>query len=168
MVVISSHTNLKRNSGLRLGYAVAQPERLQRWARWRDPWPVNAVASAVGQALLRSPNRYQAWLQRVQRWTALEGSWLHQQLSALPGITPKPSAANYLLIRGERNGEPYSLQPLREALETRHRILLRDCRSFEGLDEAWLRIGYQSRRGNRRIIRAMRQELSSISKPANS
>jgi histidinol-phosphate/aromatic aminotransferase/cobyric acid decarboxylase-like protein len=78
-----------------------------------------------------------------------------------------PSAANYLLIRGERNGEPYSLQPLREALETRHRILLRDCRSFEGLDETWLRIGYQSRRGNQRIIRAMRQELSSINNSAS-
>ena len=167
LVVIRSLTKLYGIAGLRLGYAVAQPERLQRWARWRDPWPVNAVASAVGQALLRRPKRYQAWLQRVQRWTAREGSWLHQQLAALPGITPMPSAANYLLIRGERNGEPYSLQPLREALETRHRILLRDCRSFEGLDETWLRIGYQSRRGNRRIIRAMRQELSSISNPAS-
>ena len=167
LVVIRSLTKLYGIAGLRLGYAVAQPERLQRWARWRDPWPVNAVASAVGQALLRRPKRYQAWLQRVQRWTAREGSWLHQQLAALPGITPMPSAANYLLIRGERNGEPYSLQPLREALETRYRILLRDCRSFEGLDKTWLRIGYQSRRGNRRIIRAMRQELSSISNPAS-
>jgi histidinol-phosphate/aromatic aminotransferase/cobyric acid decarboxylase-like protein len=167
LVVIRSLTKLYGIAGLRLGYAVAQPERLQRWARWRDPWPVNAVASAVGQALLRKPKRYQAWLQRVQCWTALEGGWLQQQLAALPGITPMPSAANYLLIRGDRNGEPSSLQPLREALETRHRILLRDCRSFEGLDETWLRIGYQSRRGNQRIIRAMRQELSSINNSAS-
>jgi histidinol-phosphate/aromatic aminotransferase/cobyric acid decarboxylase-like protein len=57
---------------------------------------------------------------------------------------------------------------LREALETQHHILLRDCRSFAGLDETWLRIGYQSRRGNRRIIRAMRQALNSMSTPARS
>ena len=154
-VVIRSLTKLYGIAGLRLGYAVAQPERLQRWAQWRDPWPLNAVASAVGQALLQSSERHEAWVQRVQLWTATEGAWLQKQLAALPGITPLPSAANYLLIRGE-----HSLQPLREALETRHRILLRDCRSFEGLDETWLRIGYQSRRGNRRIIRAMRMELS--------
>jgi histidinol-phosphate/aromatic aminotransferase/cobyric acid decarboxylase-like protein len=159
LVVIRSLTKLYGIAGLRLGYAVAQPERLKRWAQWRDPWPVNAVASAVGQALLRSPQRHQAWMQRVQRWTAKEGAWLQQHLAALPGIIPMPSAANYLLIRGERHGQPWSLQPLREALETRHHILLRDCRSFEGLDETWLRIGYQSRHGNRRIIRAMRQEL---------
>lgn len=160
LVVIRSLTKLYGIAGLRLGYAVAQPERLKRWAQWRDPWPVNAVASAVGRALLRSPERHQAWVQRVQRWTAVEGAWLQQQLAALPGIIPMPSAANYLLIRGEREGKPRSLQPLREALETHHRILLRDCRSFEGLDETWLRIGYQNRRGNRRIIRAMRMELS--------
>lgn len=167
LIVVRSLTKLYGIAGLRLGYAIAHPQRLLRWSQLRDPWPVNAVAAAVGEALLRRPARYQAWLQRVQRWTALESSWLHQRLAALSGITSMPSAANYLLIRGERNGEPYSLQPLREALETRHRILLRDCRSFEGLDETWLRIGYQSRRGNRRIIRAMRQELSSINNPAN-
>jgi histidinol-phosphate/aromatic aminotransferase/cobyric acid decarboxylase-like protein len=160
LVVIRSLTKLYRIAGLRLGYAVAQAERLQRWAQWRDPWPVNAVASAVGEALLRSPERHQAWMQRVQRWTATEGAWLQQQLASLPGIIPMPSAANYVLIHGECDGKPWSLQPLREALETRHRILLRDCRSFEGLDESWLRIGYQSRRGNRRIIQAMRKELS--------
>ena len=79
---------------------------------------------------------------------------MQQQLSQLPGITPMPSAANYLLIRANR-----SLVPLREALERNHRILLRDCRSFEGLGETWLRIGLQSRRNNRRIVRALREEL---------
>jgi histidinol-phosphate/aromatic aminotransferase/cobyric acid decarboxylase-like protein len=172
LVVIRSLTKLYGIAGLRLGYAVAQPQRLQRWAQWRDPWPLNAVASAVGQALMRSPERYQAWVRRVQRWTGRESSWLQQQLASLPGITAMPSAVNYLLIRGAMNGRPLSLQPLRQALESRHRILLRDCRSFEGLDDSWLRIGIQSRRGNRRIIRAMRQELpqalNSSNTPASS
>ena len=79
---------------------------------------------------------------------------MQQQLAALPGITPMPSAVNYILMRANR-----SLVPLREALEQRYRILLRDCRSFEGLGETWLRIGLQSRRNNRRIVRALREEL---------
>ena len=79
---------------------------------------------------------------------------MQRQLALLPGITPMPSAANYLLIRANR-----SLVPLREALEQRHRILLRDCRSFEGVGETWLRIGLQSRRNNRHIVWAMRKEL---------
>jgi L-threonine-O-3-phosphate decarboxylase len=154
LVVIRSLTKLYGIAGLRLGYAVAHPQRLQRWVKWRDPWPVNGIALAVGERLLASPRRYHRWCKRVQRWVAIEGAWMQQQLAALPGITTMPSAVNYLLIRSNR-----SLVPLREAMEQRHRILLRDCRSFEGLGETWLRIGLQSRRNNRRIVRALRVEL---------
>ena len=153
LVVIRSLTKLYGIAGLRLGYAIAQPQRLQRWAEWRDPWPVNGIALAVGERLLASPRSYHLWCKRVQRWVATEGAWMQQQLAALPGITPMPSSVNYLLIRAHS-----SLVPLREALEQRHRILLRDCRSFEGLGETWLRIGLQSRRNNRRIVRALREE----------
>jgi histidinol-phosphate/aromatic aminotransferase/cobyric acid decarboxylase-like protein len=79
---------------------------------------------------------------------------MQQQLAQLPGVTPMPSAANFLLIHAEQ-----SLVPLREAVEQRHRILLRDCCSFEGLGACWLRIGLQSRRNNRRIICALKKEL---------
>ena len=154
LVVIRSLTKLYGIAGLRLGYAVAQTERLQRWAQWRDPWPVNGIASAVAEQLLASPEKYQRWCRRAQAWVAKEGAWMQQQLAQLSGITPMPSAANFLLIRADQ-----SLVPLREAVEQRHRILLRDCRSFEGLGECWLRIGLQSRRNNRRIIRALKQEL---------
>jgi histidinol-phosphate/aromatic aminotransferase/cobyric acid decarboxylase-like protein len=154
LVVIRSLTKLYGIAGLRLGYAIAQPERLQRWAQWRDPWPVNGIASAVAEQLLASPAKYQRWCRRAQVWVAKEGAWMQQQLVQLPGITPMPSAANFFLIHAEQ-----SLVPLREAVEQRHWILFRDCRSFEGLGECWLRIGLQSRRNNRRIIRALKQEL---------
>lgn len=154
LVVIRSLTKLYGIAGLRLGYAVAQPERLQRWAEWRDPWPVNGLALAVGERLLASPRRYRRWCERVQRWTATEGAWMQRQLARLPGITAMPSTANYLLIRSET-----SLVPLREALELHHRILLRDCRSFERLGENWLRIGLQSPLNNRRIVSALRKSI---------
>ena len=154
LVVIRSLTKLYGAAGLRLGYAIAQPDRLQRWAAWRDPWPVNGLASAAAAHWLASPQRYQRWCRKAQAWVAKEGAWMQQQLQQLPGITPMPTAVNFLLIRADQ-----SLVPLREALEQRHHILLRDCRSFEGLGECWLRIGLQSRANNRRIIRALSVEL---------
>ena len=77
LVVIRSLTKLYGIAGLRLGYAIAQPERLQRWAQWRDPWPVNGIASAVAEQLLASPAKYQRWCRRAQRWVAKEGAWMH-------------------------------------------------------------------------------------------
>jgi histidinol-phosphate/aromatic aminotransferase/cobyric acid decarboxylase-like protein len=150
LVVVRSLTKLYAIAGLRLGYAMGSPERLARWAGWRDPWPLNGLAAAIGERLLADGR----WSRRVRRWLGREGPWLHRQLAALPGLTPLPSAANYLLVRGER-----PLEPLRRTLETRHRILVRDCRSFEGLDGHWLRLAVLHRRGNRRLLRAIEREL---------
>ena len=77
---------------------------------------------------------------------------MQRELARIPGIEPMPSSANFFLISGR-----CSLVPLREELEQNHRILLRDCRSFAGLGERWLRIGLQSPRDNRRIARALKQ-----------
>ena len=154
LVVIRSLTKLLAIAGLRLGYAVASPERLKRWQRWRDPWPVNGLALAVGQSVMADQVGMDRWLLRVQDWVAQEGAWFHRQLTHLSALSPMPSSANYLLLRG--NG---SLLELRERVALRG-VLLRDCRSFERLGDNWLRIGLQDRRGNRRILKALKMELS--------
>ncbi len=154
LVVIRSLTKLFAVAGLRLGYAIAAPERLQRWSAWRDPWPVNGLALAAGSAVMADPSGLSRWQQRVQRWVSREGAWLHGQLRCLPGLDPRPSHANYVLVEGAA-----SLLALREGL-ARRGVLLRDCRSFAGLGERWLRIGLQDRRGNRRIVRALRDQLA--------
>jgi histidinol-phosphate/aromatic aminotransferase/cobyric acid decarboxylase-like protein len=159
LVVIRSLTKLFAIAGLRLGYALGDPQRLARWSAWRDPWPVNGLAAAAGEALLADAHFYGRWCERVQGWVAAEGAWLQQRLGRLPGLRPLPSAANFLLLQGVQQGRPISLEPLRLALEQRHRILLRDCRSFEGLGESWLRLGYQDRSGNRRLVDALAREL---------
>ena len=152
LVVIRSLTKLFGVAGLRVGYAIAQPDRLKRWQAWRDPWPVNGMAAVLTEQWLGNSARYKRWCSRVQRWTARQGAWMQRELARVPGIIPMPSAANFLLIQGN-----CSLIPLREALENDHRILLRDCRSFAGLGETWLRIGLQSPRNNRRIVGALKQ-----------
>ena len=135
LVVIRSLTKLHGIAGLRLGYALAHPDRLRRWAAWRDPWPVNGLAAAAGEALLRHPAAVRRWRRRVSRWVLREGDWLQRALQQLPGLEPLPSATNFLLLRGWlADGRPRSLQPLREALQRQHGILLRDFRSFDGLD----------------------------------
>ena len=90
---------------------------------------------------------------RVHGWVQREEPWLRGQLNQLPGLTARPSSVNFLLIEGCS-----SLLNIREGL-TRRGVLLRDCRSFEGLGDRWLRVGLQSRSNNRRIVRALRQEL---------
>jgi histidinol-phosphate/aromatic aminotransferase/cobyric acid decarboxylase-like protein len=166
LVVIRSLTKLYGLAGLRLAYAAAAPERLERWARWRDPWPLNGLAVAAGEALLSDVRGYGRWCRRVQGWVAREGAAMARALAAFPGLVPLPSATNFLLVRGQgAGGEPISLEPLRLAMEERHRILLRDCRSFPGLDHTWLRIALSEPKGRRRLMGALAQERGAITVP---
>ena len=145
LVVIRSLTKLLAMAGLRLGYAVAHPQRLARWSDWRDPWPVNGLAAAVGEAVMADHH----WQVRVQRWLLQERPWLTQQLASRLPLRVMPAAANYLLLQGAG-----SMQPLQRWLARQH-ILVRDCSRFAGLGERWLRLAVRSRRDNRRLVNAM-------------
>jgi L-threonine-O-3-phosphate decarboxylase len=147
LVVIRSLTKLFGIAGLRLGYAIAEPQRLQRWSVWRDPWPVNGLAAAAGEVLMADA----AWTRRVQTWVATERPWLVGEL-VRRGWQVSPSSGNFLLVR-----RGHSLETWRQKLEQKHRILVRDCRSFEGLDERWWRLALLDRRRNRRLLRALDQ-----------
>ena len=125
LVVIRSLTKLFGVAGVRLGYAIAQPERLRRWKAWRDPWPVNGIAAALTEQWLGQPGRYERWCTRVQRWTAQEGTRMHREL-AHSRHHADALGGQFSLIAGLR-----SLVP-REALSTTIESCS-DCRSFWGL-----------------------------------
>jgi len=146
LVVIRSLTKLFSMAGLRLGYAVASPDRLERWRRCRDPWPINGLAVHGGMAVLKDHR----WQQRVWQWLEQEGPWLTHQLSTHCKILQVcPGAANYRLLYSHQ-----SLLPLQQWL-AQQRILVRDCRSFVGLDDHWLRIAIRERTQNRRLLTAL-------------
>jgi len=157
LIVLRSLTKLYGIAGMRLGYAVGAPSRLINWSTWRDPWPINTPAYEMGCSLISNPKNYSSWCSKVQAWTATELHWFVQCLSRFQCLDTVPSAANFFLIFSK-----YDLSPLRLGLEVRHKILLRDCSSFEGLGTHWLRLGLQSRSRNVRIVNALDATLRAL------
>ena len=119
LVVIRSLTKLLAVAGLRLGYALGTPQRLECWAAWRDPWPLNGLALAAVEEVLARPGWFHGWTGRVQHWVAREGPWLATRLQSWPELAPLPSAANFLLVRGACD-----LSVLAEALAERQGVKL--------------------------------------------
>ena len=151
--MIRSLTKLFAIAGLRLGYVISSDQRLHKWERWRDPWPVNSLATAAGLMLMSDKSIHNYWTNKIHNWLLKEGPWLYSKLQDLPGIKAHPSSTNFQLIEGKE-----SLQELRENLAKR-KILLRDCSSFNCLGSNWLRISLQTRRNNLRILSTMQDLL---------
>ena len=149
LIIIRSLTKLFGIAGIRLGYAISSPDRLKAWSEWRDPWPLNSFAISSGIKLMNDSIHMQKWTKKVQGWIQKEGQFMFKKLDNLTGIFPYPSATNFLLIEGK-----YPLINLREKLAKKN-ILLRDCRSFKGLGDHWLRISLQTEQKNKKIIKGI-------------
>lgn len=152
LVVLRSLTKFYSLPGLRLGYAIAHPQWLQRWQQWRDPWAVNVLAAAVGEVVIQDyPFQQQTW-----QWLTTAKPLLYEGLSRLPGLTPYPGAANFLLVQSD-----HSVVMLQTELLKRHRILIRDCLSFPALGDRYFRVAVRSTNENQQLLEGLANILSS-------
>ena len=150
LVILRSLTKFYSLPGLRLGYCITHPHRLQRWQQWRDPWPVNVLAAAAATAVVQDVE----FQQQTWNWLALARSQLYQGLASLPGLQPYPSAANFLLVQSE---QPSS--QLQEKLLKHSRILIRDCLSFPELGDRYFRVAVRTDTDNQRLLEGLRAIL---------
>lgn len=145
LVILRSLTKFYSLPGLRLGYAIAHPDRLQRWQQWRDPWPVNTLAAAAASAVVQDKEFQQ------QTWNWLPPTRLHLfQGLELPGFQPWQSAANFLLVESEQLSSKLQQQLLKN-----YQILIRDCLSFPELGDRYFRVAVRLKEENERLVQAL-------------
>ncbi|KAB8332535.1 threonine-phosphate decarboxylase [Scytonema tolypothrichoides VB-61278] len=146
LVILRSLTKFYSLPGLRLGYAIAHPDRLQRWQSWRDPWPVNTLAAAAAVAVLQDIEfQEQTWA-----WLPPARNQLFAGLASIPGLQPLESAANFLLVESQQ-----SSSQLQQNLLKHHQIFIRDCLSFPELGDRYFRVAVRSWSDNQRLLEAL-------------
>jgi L-threonine-O-3-phosphate decarboxylase len=150
LVILRSLTKFYSLPGLRLGCAIAHPDRLRRWQLQRDPWPVNTLAAAAAAAVVRDT----AFERQTWDWLPVARQELFEGLASLPGLQPFPSAANFLLVESSM-----SVSRIQQTLLEQHRILIRDCLSFPELGDRFFRVAVRDRADNLRLIAGLKAIL---------
>ena len=82
-------------AGIRLGYAVGRPDWLSEIDKVRSPYNVNALTQCAAERILRSHEVLDAQAADIRASRDL----LSARLAAIPGLTPFPSSANFILVR---------------------------------------------------------------------
>ncbi|MGP1375345.1 MAG: threonine-phosphate decarboxylase CobD [Almyronema sp.] len=150
LIILRSLTKFYSLPGLRIGYAISQPERLQRWQQWRDPWPVNVLAAAATLAVLDDCEfQHKTW-----QWLTQARSQLLYDLAQQPLLQPIAGQANFLLVACDR-----SVTALQQQLLQQDRILIRDCLSFKELGDRYFRIAVRTPAENKRLVSACSARL---------
>lgn len=82
-------------AGIRLGYAVGAREWIGEFDKVRSPYNVGVLTQCVAESILADPDI----LQRQAADIRASRSILLQRLAQVPGVSPFPSAANFVLAR---------------------------------------------------------------------
>jgi threonine-phosphate decarboxylase len=154
LMILRSFTKFFGIPGMRLGFLLGAPALVAHLSGEQEPWSVNTMAQAMGQACLADPE----YIIRTRSLIQQEREFLLDRLAALPELTSFPSVVNYLLVKLTRPG--MTAGALREQMLA-HRIVIRDASNFRGLDERFFRIAVRSREENERLLKAMEQCLNS-------
>lgn len=148
LAVLRSMTKFFGIPGIRLGFIAASPALLERVEELRQPWSVSTLAEAAGVHCLADGN----WGEKSRQYVKRAREKFSAELAALPGVTPLPSEANYILARFQ--------PPAPDADRVYARLreegtLVRHCASF-GLGNRYIRFAVRTVGENTDIIRHLK------------
>ena len=149
VITVLSLTKFYAIPGIRLGLAFADPDIILRIKQRMPAWSVNTLAQKVGVRCLKDTQ----YALHTREQTGLLRDELAAGLRQVPGIRVFPGTANYLFCRMERIGRDAVW--LRDRLLAEHRIGIRLCGNYTGLDDNWFRVAVRDKDDNERLIRAM-------------
>jgi threonine-phosphate decarboxylase len=113
----------------------------------REPWQVNVLAEAAAVASLRD----REYAVSTRCFVARERQWLAEQLGELDGVAVEPSCVNFLYARLDYDPAPLC------AFLLEHKILLRNCSQWVGLEQPGVRLAVRTREENARLLAAWRE-----------
>ncbi|WP_051192386.1 pyridoxal phosphate-dependent aminotransferase [Butyrivibrio sp. VCB2001] len=145
LFVVDAYTKLFSIPGVRVGFAITSAENTGRLRRFLPEWNMSVFADRVGikcAEITGEGSFTKESLEMIQR----EKAYLVNELEKI-GISTCESDTNFILIRSDE--ELYN-----RLLE--HKILIRDCRTFDGLDIGYYRIAIKDHNANERLITAIK------------
>jgi threonine-phosphate decarboxylase len=152
LFVLRSFTKFFGLTGLRVGYGIASEEIIKFLSTTKTPWNVNCLAQVAAVAALDDE-------EHSNRTSALikgERAFLARALSGISVFKVYPADANFFFIDIRQSG--FKAAQLKEKL-LKYGILIRDCTSFTGIDEYYVRIAVKTRRENEKLLEALKKIL---------
>ena len=155
LIVIKSMSKDFGIAGIRAGYAVMRPERVEILNSSGYLWNVNGLAEYFFRLYARPEFMKQYEYERKKY--IIESQIFFQNLSKIEGIKVYPSMSNFALVEilGEWDSDSFVMYCL-----IKHGIYMRTCSDKIGLNGSFVRIASRSQYENKLIINAIKEAVS--------
>ncbi|MFB5632434.1 MAG: pyridoxal phosphate-dependent aminotransferase [Nitrosopumilus sp.] len=145
LFVLRSLTKSFGLAGIRIGYGIGSKTIIEILKKIKIPWSVNALAQQAGIIALKNKSH----LTKSKSIIKKESNFLKKKIGIIPGFECHESSTNFILIKTKDDSTKIQKKLLK------HKILIRDCKNFRGLDNHYIRIAVKSHKDNLKLVNAM-------------
>lgn len=147
--IIRTFSKVMGLAGLRIGYGLTNPELIEKMSRIK---PVFSLTVPSQKAVLATLND-EDYINESTRRSINEREYLYESVQKIDNIHIYPSKSNYLLMDVRKTG--YTAAQLTDKLMAEG-VIVRDCTSFTGLDEYYIRISVETHPKNEKFIEILK------------
>jgi threonine-phosphate decarboxylase len=155
LFILRSFTKIFGLTGLRVGYGIANEEIVNVLTCAKIPWNVNCLAQAAAVAALKDEEH----LRKTHVLIKKEKAWLQGELGKFGSFKFSEPDANFFFIDIRKSG--LTAAEIKTKM-LKQGILIRDCTSFNGLDEFYIRIAVKTRLENEKLIEALKLIVKTV------
>ena len=148
IIVVHSFTKFYAVPGLRIGAAFSNSQIIDKLNKFIPTWSVNTLAQAYTESALNDVE----YVKRTKQVLREEQHYMYNALDAIADITVYPPSANFILLHIEQDG--VTADSINEALK-KHKMIVRNCDSYIGLNSQWVRIAIKDHDNNVRLVDAL-------------
>ncbi len=140
-------------AGMRIGYGLACAEIIEYMHRIKPVFSLTRLSFVAALNTFRDKDFIEESIEK-----GIESrEYLYNEISKIDGLNPFPSKSNFILIGVKDTG--FTASELALKLMEKG-IIVRDCTSFKGLDEYWIRISICTLEEDKKFIEILKEVLS--------
>ncbi len=147
LFILRSLTKSFGLAGLRIGYGLGSKKVVDILLRIKLPWNVNGLAQKAASAALSCISH----LNKTRLLVKRELKFMIDSISKISGFTCYDSATNFILIKSTMNSKTVQKKLIEK------KILVRDCSTFRGLDNKFIRVAVRTHKENVKLVRALEE-----------
>lgn len=153
LFVIRGTSKFFSTPGIRLGYGLISNDYIKQSINKNlDLWNINIFATLMGEAMFRDCEYIQNTVQKIKN----ERTYLLENLNSINDLKVYDSKGNFILC--EIKSKRYTSNELYNKL-IEHKIIIRNCVSFDSLDEYFFRVCILTPENNEFLIENLKNIL---------
>ena len=145
LFILRSLTKSFGLAGIRIGYGVSNSQIIDPLQKIKIPWNVSYMAQRAASAAIC----YHPFLEKTCKLIKKEKDFISLNLAKSKKFTCCDSSTNFILVKTKIKS-----RLLQKKLQ-RKKILIRDCSTFRGLNQNYIRIAVKTRKENIKLVKAL-------------